>query len=217
MTDEPTLRDAIDTALAGQVPPQVTAMIDRMADELRRSGAVPGLAVGEPAPGFEAPDARGNVVRLDDRLAVGPVVVCFYRGAWCPICNLQLRSLQAVLPELRAAGAALLAISPQAPDDSLTLAETLGLGFDVLSDVDQSIAGTYRVKFELTGELRALYEQIGMPLTDANADRSWNLPVPATFVLDRDGIVRARHVDPDYRTRMEPAEILDAVARLGDR
>jgi peroxiredoxin len=84
----------------------------------------------------------------------------------------------------------------------------------VLSDLDQTIAAAYRLRFELTDELKALYERFDMSLTKANADGSWNLPVPATFVIDRDGTVRARHVDPDYRTRMEPADILRAVEAL---
>ena len=100
------------------------------------------------------------------------------------------------------------------PDDSLALLESLDLGFDVLSAIDQRVAAAYRVRFGLNGELRSRCEQFDMALTKANADRTWNLPVPATFVIDRDRIVRSAHVDPDYRERMERAEILAAVASV---
>lgn len=214
MSDQPTLHEQIDADVIGHIPEPVTEMIDRMVTDLRDRDATPGIAIGEPAPPFEAPDAFGNLVRLHDVLADGPVVLSFYRGAWCPICSIELRALRDILPALHAAGASLIAISPQGPDDSLPLVRSLDLGFDVLSDLDQSISEAYGLRFELTDELKALYEQIGMPLTKANADGTWNLPVPATYVIDRDGIVRARHVDPDYRTRMEPADILAAIRAL---
>ncbi|MFA5885128.1 MAG: peroxiredoxin-like family protein [Acidimicrobiia bacterium] len=214
MADHPTLHDQIDADVIGHIPEPVAEMIDRMVADLRERDATPGIAVGEIAPLFEAPDALGNLVRLDDVLADGPVVLSFYRGAWCPICSIELRALRDILPELLAADASLIAISPQGPDDSLPLVQSLDLGFDVLSDLDQSITAAYGLRFELTDELKALYEQIDMPLTEANADGTWNLPVPATYVIDRDGVVRARHVDPDYRTRMEPSDILAAVSAL---
>jgi peroxiredoxin len=208
------LQSRIDAEVRGLTPPEIDAMIDQVVDDLRARGETPGLQVGDRAPDFEAPDAHGSAVRLGDLLARGPVVLSFYRGAWCPICSLELRALREILPELRRAGASLVAVSPQAPDVSLGFVESLDLGFDVLSDVDQSVLAAYRLRFELAGPLRDLYEQFGMALSDANADGSWGIPVPATFILDRDGIVRARHVDPDYRTRMEPADILAAVGQL---
>jgi peroxiredoxin len=214
LTDERTLHDRIDTEVVQQIPESLAEKIDRMVDDLRARGVTPGIPVGAPAPLFEAADARGTLVRLADELARGPVVLSFYRGAWCPICSLELRALRDILPELVGAGASLLAISPQAPDDSLPLVESLDLGFSVVSDLDQSIIAAYGLQFELPDELKDIYEQFGLPLTKANADGTWNLPVPATFVIDRAGIVRACHVDPDYRTRMEPAHILAAVRAL---
>lgn len=215
MTDPRSLQDQIETEVVAHIPESIGSMIDRMVADLRARGATPGIEVGEPAPRFRAPDAHGDVVDLDALLADGPVVLSFYRGAWCPICSVELRGLREILPELDAAGASLVAISPQGPDDSLALVQSLDLGFRVVSDLDQRIGSDYRLTFELPDDLKALYESLDMALTKANADGSWTLPVPATFVLDRDGIVRARHVDPDYRIRMEPAEILAAVRSLG--
>ncbi len=214
MSDEAGLQAQIEAEIGVHTPVEIREMIDRMVDDLRRRGATPGIAVGEAAPGFEAPDARGVPVRLEDRLAEGPVVLSFYRGAWCPICSLELRALTAIVPAITDAGASLVAVSPQSPDVSLALVESLDLGFEVLSDLDQSIAAAYRIRFELGAELQSLYEQFDMSLTKANADGSWNVPVPATFVIDRAGIVRASHVDPDYRERMEPADILAALEGL---
>ena len=213
MTDDPTLRAQFDATNA-LVPPEISAMIDRLVHGLRDSGTTPGIAVGEPAPDFTAPDADGRPVRLRDRLDRGPVVLTFYRGAWCPFCSTELRALQEVLSDLAEAGATLVAVSPQAPDTSAGLVDQLALGFTVCSDLDQSIAEAYLLKFVLTDELRELYEQFDMALTNENADGSWSLPVPATFVIDRDGVVRSRHVDPDYRTRMEPADVVAAVRAL---
>lgn len=186
-----------------------------MIEELRSSGAVPGVDLGDQAPNFTLPSATGEKVRLAERLAAGPVVVVFYRGAWCPHCNMHLRGLQEILDDLSSRGASLVAISPQAPDDSLAFSERLELGFDVLSDLDQSVSEQWRLRFELPHGLRDVYRDMGMALDEHNADGTWTLPVPATFVLDTEGVVRARHVDPNYRERMDPADVLVALDRIG--
>lgn len=211
--DEP-LQPTIDATMAALTPPEVVTMIDAMVADLRVRDAVPGVPVGERAPSFVLPDARGGTVALDDLLADGPVVITFYRGSWCPVCNLELAALLAVHDDIRALGASLVAVNPQTPDASLELADRLALDFAVLTDTDQEVAGAYRIRFELTGPLRDLYDQFDLGLPDQNADHSWRLPVPATFVLDREGVVRARHVDADYRTRMEPVDVLDALRAL---
>ena len=148
-------------------------------------------------------------------LARGPVVLSFYRGEWCPFCNLELRALQQHLDEITAAGATVVAISPQAPDHSLSVTAEHELSFDVLSDVDQNVIDAYGLLYTVEGDTRDLMEHVfSRDLALENADGSWRLPIPATFVLDGDGIVRAAHVDADYRTRMEPADIVAAVAAL---
>jgi peroxiredoxin len=185
-----------------------------MIERLRAEGTVPGLAVGERAPNFELADAHGQKVSLADRLASGPVVLSFYRGAWCPICNTELSGLQEALPRFAQLGASLIAVSPQAPDASQRLVQRLGLGYDVLSDDDQSVARAYRLQFELDTAVQTEYRALGLALDEHNADRSWNLPVPATFVLDTDGIVRARHVDANYRERMPVDDIVSALTEL---
>lgn len=197
------LDQEIEREVGGMVPPEINERIDRMVAELDDRNAVPGIEVGQEAPDFTLPDAHGNPVTLSDRFGKGPVVLSFYLGDWCPICSVELRALQRHLPAITDAGATLIAISPQAPDRSLSFAEKLDLGFEVLSDVDQSVADAYRIRFPLGDSLREIYEQF-LPLPEHNADGSWNLPVPATFVIDASGVVRGRHVDADYRHRMEP-------------
>ena len=194
--------------------PDLRQLAHDLIDNLRTSGAVPGLAVGERAPDFVLPAATGGTVALADRLTAGPVVLVFYRGAWCPICNLHLAALAGVREDINALGASLIAISPQRPDDSLSLAQRLELGFDVLSVPDQAVIRDYRLQFELPAELRDVYRQMDMALDVHNADGSWFLPVPATFVVDSSGVVRAAHVDPNYRERMSPADIIEALRAL---
>lgn len=213
MADKEPLRQMIKEAMAERVPAEIQGRIDEMVADLRLEDAVPGLPVGAPAPDFTLPDAHGRPVRLHDRLRSGPVVLSFYRGDWCPICNVQLRALQQHLPAIAELGASLIAVSPQTPDRSLIFAEKLELGFDVLSDLRQEAAADYRVRFPLGHQLREVYERF-LPLPELNADASWNLPVPATYVIGADGIIRARHVDADYRHRMEPDDILTALRRL---
>ena len=188
--------------------------VNEMIEELRSTGTAPGLAIGERAPDFVLPDATGGEVSLADRLAVGSAVVSFYRGAWCPICNIELQALQAALPQITQLEASLLAISPQRPDDAMSLAERHQLGFDVLSDLGQQVIGAYRLQFELPEALRKIYPMLGFDLPQLTANGTWRLPVPATFVVDSCGIVRARHVDPNYRERMSVNGILAALREI---
>ncbi|MGD0880767.1 MAG: peroxiredoxin-like family protein [Acidimicrobiales bacterium] len=198
-----------------QIPTQIAGRIKTGVDEVTTSGVAPGLAIGDTAPDFTLSDAVGNQVALGDLLAKGPVVVTFYRGEWCPYCNLQLRALQQALPEIQAAGATLVAISPQAPDHGLTMTEKHDLAFPVLSDLDQSVSEAYEVRFDVTGELEDL--QVNVFQNDPavqNADGRRSLPVPSTFVIDRDGVVRFASVNADWRVRVEPADVIAALRAL---
>jgi peroxiredoxin len=143
------------------------------------------------------------------------VVLTFYRGGWCPYCNLQLRAYQRVLPEIRAAGATLVAIAPERPDDTLSTAEKNALEFEVLSDAAGEVGAAYRIYFELSAELQALYAAGGNDLAKRNADGQWHLPIPATYVIAPDGRVAAAFVDVEYRNRAEPSDILAALHAIG--
>ena len=190
-TTVPTLQPQLDEITAN-IPDAIASRIEAGVGDIDASGVAPGLAIGDHAPNFALPDALGQSVTLTDLIQKGPVVVVFYRGEWCPYCNIQLRGLQAALPRFRELGASLVAISPQAPDHSLSLIEKHELAFPVLSDLDQEVIRAYKVQFALAGDLEDL--QVNVFQNDPanqNADHSRSLPVPATFVIDCDGIVRA--------------------------
>ncbi|MFI8605975.1 peroxiredoxin-like family protein [Cellulophaga baltica] len=173
------------------------------------------LKIGEKAPNFELPNPEGKTISLATLLDKGPVVVTFYRGSWCPYCNLQLRALQASLAEIHALGATLVAISPEVPDDSMSTNEINSLGFSVLTDQDATVASHYGVAWEVPAFLIEHMEvDRKLDLKKINNGNGSILPIPATFVVGTDGLVQWSYVDVDYRTRAEPEEILDALKKL---
>ncbi len=173
------------------------------------------INIEQTAPNFELPDAQGNLVSLANLLKKGPVVVTFYRGSWCPYCNLQLRALQEKLAEINSLGATLIAISPQVPDDSLTESDIKNMEFAVLSDQDANVAEEYGVAWEVPGILMEhMRVDRKLDFEKINNGNTTILPIPATFVLDRNGKVVWRFVDVDYRTRSEPNDIINALKAL---
>ena len=207
-----TLREQI-AALQAQAakgrPPEVAAAFADSIAALAASGiAERALKVGERAPDFTLPNALGGPVTLSRLLEQGPAVVTFYRGEWCPYCNLQLRAYQAILARIRDTGATLVATSPQTPDQSLTTAEKKGLTFPVLSDAGNAVARRYGLVFALAEALRPLYTRSGLDLLTFNGDASWELPIPGTFIVAQDGAVRLAFVDADYTHRLEPEDLL---------
>jgi peroxiredoxin len=201
-----------------KVPAEIRDAMVRADLELAASGiAQRALKSGDRAPDFELSDAHGRTIRLSDRLAAGPVVLSFYRGGWCPYCNLELRALQSELPRLTALGASLVAVSPEKPDQSLSTIEKNALGYPVLSDTGSRVARMYGIAFDLAAELRPIYTRFNHALPDMNGDDSWVLPIPATYVIDRDGTIALSFVDVDYRNRLEPADVSTALEQLHRR
>ncbi|HTH14288.1 MAG TPA: peroxiredoxin-like family protein [Spirochaetia bacterium] len=172
------------------------------------------LGTGEEIPSFTLPDALGRPVNSTDLLVKGPLVIVFYRGAWCPWCNVQLKGIQDNLEEIQQLGAQLVAISPMTPDDSLSLAEKHGLEYPVLSDRGLKIAREFGLVYPLDEAMQTFHQTIGVDLIRWNGSGTVELPVPATYVVDHDGIVVSR-VDPDWRDRMDPLEIIAALQKLG--
>jgi peroxiredoxin len=220
MTEEDpmTLKEELDARRAQFMkiaPADRIAAYQRGVDELAASGIAAGaVKQDDVAPDFTLPNARGDQVTLSKLLAKGPVVLTFYRGGWCPYCNLQLRAYQRILPEIRALGASLVAVSPEPPDQSLSTTEKNALEFEVLSDVKGDAGRAYRLVFDFSEELKQTYLAAGNDLSNWNADGEWHLPIPATYVIGRDGRVKLAFVDPEYRNRLEPAEIIAALRRL---
>ncbi|MFI0258999.1 peroxiredoxin-like family protein [Streptomyces sp. NPDC017056] len=206
---------AFFTSRYPDIPAADRAVMERAGRELAESGlAEAALGPGAPAPDFALPAADGRTVTLSGLLAEGPVVLTFYRGAWCPYCNLALRALQQHHDAITARGARLVAVSPQVPDESLTLTQKHELAFDVLSDVGSEVAGRYGIAFDLPENLAAVYDSFGFEMQRVNGGHPRTLPLPATYVIDRTGTVRWAFADPDYVRRAEPADILAALDSL---
>jgi peroxiredoxin len=196
-------------------PAERVALYEAKVEELRAAFPIADvLAIGEQAPDFVLPNASGQMVALSEVLREGHAVVVFYRGGWCPYCNIQLKAYQRLLPQLAQLGANLIAISPQLPDGSLSTAERNALDFAVLSDAGNGAARSFGLVYSLPEELRQALRSVDKALPGINGDDSWELPVPATFVIAKDGRTVFSHVDIDYRSRCEPDVILSALRSL---
>ena len=151
---------------------------------------------------------------MAELLENGPVVISFYRGSWCPYCNLELNALKKHLPRFQELGASLIAVSPQTPDESLSTAEKHDLEFPVLSDDANGVASRFGLVYRVSAHVRDIYKSFGINLDRINSTGNFDLPVPGTFILDSQGIIRDLFVNADYKQRMEPARILEVLEDL---
>ncbi|MCK4950596.1 MAG: AhpC/TSA family protein [Gammaproteobacteria bacterium] len=189
--------------------------IMKKADEtLAKMMPSPGIKAGEKAPDFSLKNAFGNTVNFKDELKKGPVVLVFYRGAWCPFCNMHLHALQKSLSEFKKYGAQLITITPQTPDKSAEQIKKDGYPFEVLSDLDSKVMKDYMLYFELPDDLVAVYKKAGLNVESFNGIGRNVLPVPGSFVIDSNGTVQAMHAQTDYKARMEPSAIIDALKKI---
>jgi peroxiredoxin len=206
---------AFNTELAKHAPAAAVETFASESNALQTQGVGSGAPkVGEIAPAFALPDATGREISLQGLLAEGAVVLAFYRGDWCPYCDLQLRAYQEVLPRFLALGARLVAISPQTPDNSLTTSQKRGLEFSVLSDVGNHVARRYGLVFKVSEKLDGVHKGFGVDLAKSNGDASNELPAPAVFVIGRDGRIVLADVHADWRARTEPSAVLGKLEAL---
>ena len=211
---DPTLREQIEAfqaQSASWVSPEVQERSKARRAQLVESGiADKSLKTGETAPDFTLPDAYGKAVTLSALLAHGPVVLTFYRGDWCPYCNLTLRAYQKILPEINALHATLVAISPQNPDNTLLTVEHKELTYPVLSDLGNRVARMYRLVWSIPEDQRSTSAN----LPQYNGDEAWELPMTGTFVIAPDGVIKLASVDADWTHRLEPQVIVETLREL---
>ncbi|KAI2471084.1 AhpC-TSA-domain-containing protein [Annulohypoxylon bovei var. microspora] len=172
------------------------------------------IKVGQKLPEFSLPDSLNKTVKSSELLANGPLLITFYRGGWCPFCNLALHALQARLPEIKAKGVTLVAVTPELPDTSLTTSEKQGLEYPVLSDVGNKFAHKLGIVWAQPDTLRPIFAKIGNDLKARNGDDSYEVPIPATLLVDRDGTVKNLFLEADYTKRLEPAVALEWINAL---
>jgi len=166
------------------------------------------LQVGETAINFTLPNALGKKITLYDELENGPVILMWYRGGWCPYCNMQLHYMQEMLPEFKKLGASLLAITPETPDNSISTKEKNDLEFEVLSDLDNKVGYEYKVVFKLTEDVKEIYEN-GFELSKFNGNDKGELPLAATYIIGQNKVIQYAFLDADYRNRAEPQDLLE--------
>jgi peroxiredoxin len=193
---------------------RLDAMARATAELIETGQAQRARKAGDTAPEFFLNDPQGNPVSSRELLARGPLVISFYRGVWCPYCNLELQALQEALPEITARGASLVAISPQTQANSRKSQRDNKLGFPILSDVRSEVAGAFGIRFALPDYLAEVYKSFGNNLPVINDDPAWVLPMPARYVIGTHGIIAYSEVNPDYTQRPDPSELLPVLDRL---
>ncbi len=200
------VKEFIDTA-----PDNVQKDFGRGIDELSSSGILENAVnVGQYAPEFDLPNAIGGHTSLYDSLQKGPVVLVWYRGGWCPYCNLQLQHIQTKLAEIHAAGGQVIAISPELPDMTMTTKERHMLEFQVLSDIDNKVADKYKLAYTVPDYVVDHYD-LSVKLNDHNGNSSNRLPLAVTYVINKDGKVEYAFLDADYKNRASPEEIISVL------
>jgi peroxiredoxin len=194
-----------------QERPEFAAAVDRLIDRLRQYGAGESAPEpGEPMPGFVLPDEKGDRVSLDDLLDEGPVAITFHRGHWCPYCRININALAQAQKELAEGEGQIIGIMPDLQKFVAELKSQSNVPFPILSDMDNGYALSLNLTVWVGAELqKMLQERVNIPTFQGNS--SWMLPIPATFVVGRDGLIRARFIDPDYRKRMTITDMLAAM------
>jgi peroxiredoxin len=198
--------------IAKYVPAETQAIHAQAVAELKsRQIAANILPIGAMAPNFELPDHNGKLVSSTSLLTHGRLVICFIRGRWCPFCVGQMEAMNLILPQTEQAEAVFVAISPQTVKQSFFMHDQHKLRFPLLSDAGNNVARQFRLTYRVPAEQEAVYRRAFVNLPLANGDESWELPIPATYILDRDGAILYASANEDYTERPEPAEIVDMV------
>jgi peroxiredoxin len=195
--------------IAKYVPAETQAIHARAIAELKEQHLADNiLPVGAMIPEFQLQDHDGKTVSSSDLLAKGRLVICFIRGRWCPFCVGQMEAMNLILPEIEEAGATLVAVSPQTVQQLFFMRDQHKLRFPLLSDAGNKVARQFRLTYRVPDEQRSVYQRAFVNLPFVNGDDSWELPIPATYIIDRNGAVLYASADEDYTERPEPEDIL---------
>ncbi|CAM2938903.1 peroxiredoxin-like family protein [Pseudoalteromonas distincta] len=204
--------DAYNVQKDAKLPADVLALMNTTNEELIAQHIKDNaLQVGQKVENFSLANHKGENIEFADLLKKGPVIISFYRGGWCPYCNLELKALNDYLPQFKTQSAQLVAISPQLPDETLSTAQKNDLEFDVLSDVSNKVAEQFGLLFTLDERIQALYTQFGINFEHYYGDKSFKLPLPATYVINQDGVITYAFLSEDYTLRAEPIDVMAAL------
>jgi peroxiredoxin len=198
--------------IAKYVPPETQAIHARAVAQLKEKHfAANILPVGAKAPRFDLPDHDGRIVRSSDLVAKGKLVLCFIRGRWCPFCVGQMEAMNLVLPQIEQAGATLVAVSPQTVKQAFFMHDQHKLRFPLLSDADNQVARKFGLTYRVPDAQEAVYRKAFVNLPFTNGDDSWELPIPATYIVDREGTIGYASANEDYTQRPEPDDLVRAL------
>ncbi|RXM52632.1 MULTISPECIES: peroxiredoxin-like family protein [unclassified Chryseobacterium] len=198
--------------LSSQLPQEILEAFGKSIEDLKTQRIEENsIQIGEQMPGFSLPNASGKIINSEDILKDGKIILAFYRGSWCPYCNLELKFLQNNLSQIKDKGATLIAISPQSPDHSLNMTEKNSLEFEVLTDIDNNFAKRLGIAFQLQDFVIPYYNGLGIHLSDFNKNNDHTLPVPAVFVVDENSLVTYKFLDVNYMNRIDVEELIQAL------
>lgn len=205
----------IVAAIRAATPAWFGKVNDRLVQGLIDSGAADGaLRVGDPMPEFLLPNAEGALVSSSQLLANGPLVLSFYRGVWCPYCSEELNALAVAAPNLKTAGATVVAVTPEIGGVALKTKKERNLQFEILCDVDNGVAMEFGLMFRIPEDIQADYMKFNVNMPKIYGNDGWMIPIPATYVVGRDGVIAYAYVNPDYRERCDPESLVETVSKL---
>ena len=201
--------EQFNNELSTQVPKEVLEAFGKSIEDLKMKNIEEkSIKLNEIIPSFSLPNAKNEIINSKKILKRGKMIVAFYRGSWCPYCNLELKTLQDNLTKINDKKASLVAISPQSPDNSLTIIEKHNLTFEVLTDKDNTFAKQLGIAFELQDFVLPFYNALGIDLTNFNKNNDNSLPIPAVFVVDENGKIIYKFADANYMNRVDIDELL---------
>ena len=214
-----TLEDSLaklKVKIEGSMPQENISIMHQATKDLQATGIGEGiLKIGDKAPEFSLPNQEGKIISSNELLSKGHLVITFYRGLWCPYCNLDLSNLKRYKSQLDAQNATMLSISPQKPEFNQKIIEQQRLNFDLLSDTENTIASQFGLRWTMVDPLKSLYKDtFGIKLPDYNGDNSWTLPIPARFIIGTDGIIKYAEYSIDYTKRPNPDVLVEALENL---